>query len=99
MDALQAIQRAARENGIKDWRALAAVGNAESGLNPGSIGDGGTSFGLFQLHQGGALGNMSTSQARQYLDAYRNASFAARQIRQMGLHTLTGHAAVDAFVR
>lgn len=98
-NALAAIQQAARQYGIKDWRALAAVAHAESGLNPGSIGDGGTSFGLFQLHQGGALGNMSGSQARQYLDAYRNASFAARQMRQLGIHHLTGREAIDAIVR
>lgn len=98
MNATQAIQAAAKKYGIKDWRALAAVSHAESGLNPGAIGDGGSSFGLFQLHQGGALGNMPTSQARQYLDAYRNAEFAARKIREMGIHGLTGRDAIHAFV-
>jgi hypothetical protein len=98
VNAIQAIQHAARQYGIRDWRALAAVANAESGLDPGSIGDSGSSFGLFQLHQGGALGNMSTSQARQYLDAYRNASFAARQIRALGVQHLTGHDLISAIV-
>jgi cell wall-associated NlpC family hydrolase len=98
MNATQAIQAAAKKYGIKDWRALAAVSHAESGLNPGAIGDGGSSFGLFQLHQGGALGNMPTSQARQYLDAYKNAEFAARKIREMGIHGLTGRDAIHAFV-
>jgi hypothetical protein len=98
VNAIQAIQHAAKLYGIRDWRALAAVANAESGLDPGSIGDSGSSFGLFQLHQGGALGNMSNSKAREYLDAFRNASFAARQIRAMGLHNLTGKAAIAAFV-
>lgn len=99
MNAIQAIQRAARENGIRDWRALAAVGNAESSLNPGNIGDSGSSYGLFQLHRGGALGNMSDSQARKYLDAYQNASFAARKIKALGIHNLTGRDAIDAIVR
>jgi murein DD-endopeptidase MepM/ murein hydrolase activator NlpD len=81
-----------------DWKALAAVANAESGLNPGNVGDNGSSFGLFQLHQGGALGNMSTSQARQYLDANKNAEFAARQMHQMGMGGLRGKAAVQNMV-
>lgn len=98
MNALQAIQRAAHDEGLADWRALAAVGNSESGLNPANIGDGGTSFGLFQLHQGGALGNMPRSQALQYLDAYKNARFAARQIKALGIHGLTGHDAINAIV-
>lgn len=98
MNATQAIQAAAKKYGIRDWRALAAVSHAESGLNPSAIGDGGSSFGLFQLHQGGALGNMPTSKARQYLDAYRNAEFAARKIREMGIHGLTGRDAIAAFV-
>jgi cell wall-associated NlpC family hydrolase len=41
---------------------------------------------------------MPTSQARQYLDAYRNADFAARQIKSMGIHGLTGRDAINAFV-
>lgn len=98
MNALQAIQAAAKKHGIKDWRALAAVSHAESGLIPSSMGDSGTSYGLFQLHRGGALGNMPDSQARQYLDAYRNADFAARQIKKLGIHGLTGRDAIHAFV-
>jgi murein DD-endopeptidase MepM/ murein hydrolase activator NlpD len=82
-----------------DWRALASVANAESGLNPSNVGDNGTSFGLFQLHQGGALGNMPTSRARRYLDARTNAEFAARQMSGMGLGGLRGRSAVDAMVR
>ena len=99
LDAMDAIYAAAKKYGIRDPHALAAVAHAESGLNPGSIGDGGTSFGLFQLHQGGALGNMSNTQARAYLDAYKNAEFAARQMRQLGIHKLSGRQAVDAIVR
>lgn len=98
MNAIQAIQAAAKKHGIRDWRALAAVSHAESGLNPSSMGDGGTSYGLFQLHRGGALGNMPHSQAQQYLDAYKNADFAARQIRKLGIHGLTGKDAISAFV-
>lgn len=40
-----------------------ATAIAESSLNPTAVGDNGTSYGLFQLHQGGELGNLSASQA------------------------------------
>lgn len=36
-----------------------AMAQEESGLNPNSVGDNGTSFGLYNLHQGGELGSMS----------------------------------------
>jgi hypothetical protein len=39
----------------------------ESGLNPSAVGDGGTSFGLFQMHAGGA-GGKTVTEARRYLD-------------------------------
>jgi hypothetical protein len=35
----------------------------ESGFNPFAVGDGGTSFGLFQLHEGGELGNHTAAWA------------------------------------
>lgn len=98
LSAKDAIYAAAKKYGIRDPHALMAVSYAESGLNPGNIGDGGTSVGLFQLHQGGALGNMGGSQARTYLDAYKNAEFAARQMRSLGIHKLTGRDAVNAIV-
>ena len=96
--ATHAIKVAARKYGL-DETAMLQVAQAESGLNPQNISDGGTSFGLFQLHQGGALGNMSNAQARRYLDPYLNADFAARQMRQMGLHKFKGAAAVEQMVR
>lgn len=42
------------------WETVAEV---ESGLNPRAVGDHGTSFGLFQLHRGGQLGNLTPEQA------------------------------------
>jgi len=35
----------------------------ESGVNPTAVGDAGTSFGLYQLHQGGELGSLSPQAA------------------------------------
>jgi hypothetical protein len=40
-----------------------ATAQVESGLNPTDVGDNGTSFGLYQLHQGGELGNLTEAQA------------------------------------
>jgi hypothetical protein len=51
-----------------------AVALNESSLNPTAVGDGGTSFGLFQLHQGGALGSHSKAWA---FDPVNNATAAA----------------------
>jgi murein DD-endopeptidase MepM/ murein hydrolase activator NlpD len=42
------------------WETVASV---ESSFNSQAVGDNGTSYGLFQLHQGGQLGNLSESQA------------------------------------
>lgn len=42
------------------WETVASV---ESSFNPTAQGDNGTSFGLFQLHRGGQLGNLSEQQA------------------------------------
>src|SRR5579872_460680 len=60
--ALPAILAAAQRYGVDPVLAVATAMN-ESGLNPFSVGDHGTSFGLFQLHKGGELGKMSPTQA------------------------------------
>lgn len=46
----------AMQYGVDPITAIATAYH-ESGLNPRSVGDNGTSFGLYQLHQGGELGN------------------------------------------
>jgi hypothetical protein len=46
-----------------DPRLALATAQQESGLDPTSVGDDGTSFGLFQLHQGGELGDLTQAQA------------------------------------
>lgn len=92
------IAQVASQYGL-DPAAWAAIMYHESGLNPNSIGDHGTSFGLTQLHIGGALGNMSVAQARQYLDPTMNLQFAGAQMAAMGLGGLTGPAAISAYAR
>lgn len=51
----------------------------ESALNPKAIGDNGTSFGLYQLHQGGELGNMTMDDA---FDPQRNTHVALEFLKK-----------------
>jgi murein DD-endopeptidase MepM/ murein hydrolase activator NlpD len=77
---IQAIVRASRQSGI-DPTLMTAVSLEESGLNPRAVGDQGTSYGLTQLHQGGALGNLSPQAA---MDPYTNIGVAARGFAKVG---------------
>lgn len=84
MNPVQAIQQAAaywaQQFGV-DQTTLTnislATAQQESGLNPNAVGDNGTSFGLFQLHQGGELGSLTPQQAE---DPLTNAMTAIQQI-------------------
>jgi cell wall-associated NlpC family hydrolase len=66
---VQGVVRAAHQSGV-DPNLAVAIALEESGGNPRAVGDQGTSFGLYQLHQGGALGSMNPQAA---FDPYRNA--------------------------
>ena len=77
---VQAIVQQARAAGV-DPALMVAVAMEESSLNPRATGDQGTSFGLYQLHQGGALGRLSPEQA---YDPATNAGVIARSIAQAG---------------
>lgn len=63
------IRRIGREQGLSgaQIRAMLATSKVESGWNPSSVGDGGTSFGLFQHHVGGA-GGSTVGEARRFLN-------------------------------
>lgn len=63
-----------------DPRLAVADAMVESGLNPQAVGDGGTSFGLYQLHQGGELGSLTPSQA---FDPATNAHVALSTMAQV----------------
>ncbi len=56
LDPATVITQIANQFGVPPNLALAIAQN-ESGLNPNAVGDNGTSFGLYQLHIGGELGN------------------------------------------
>lgn len=65
-DLATLIMNQARKTGA-DPTTLLATAIVESGLNPNAVGDGGSSYGLFQMHVGGA-GGSSHDSARRYLD-------------------------------
>lgn len=54
---------ASTKYGVPVDLAIATAWN-ESGLNPDAVGDNGTSFGLFQLHEGGELGSLTEVEAK-----------------------------------
>ena len=70
----------AKQLGVDPVTAVATM-LVESDGNNQAVGDGGTSFGLFQLHQGGELGNLSETQA---FDPSVNAQVALSQFQQLG---------------
>lgn len=59
------------------WETIATV---ESGMNPNAIGDNGTSYGLFQLHEGGQLPADYNNNPSPVLDPALNAQIAAPAI-------------------
>lgn len=75
------IQAVAKQLGVDPNLALATA-YQESKFNPTAVGDRGTSFGLFQLHQGGELGSMTPQQA---FDPARNAQTSLSVVRQAAL--------------
>lgn len=73
------VAQTAQQKGIDPYLALATA-IQESKLNPQAVGDNGTSFGLFQLHQGGELGNLTADQA---FDPQTNANVALSEFANM----------------
>ena len=75
------ITQVATADGISPALAIATA-QQESGLNPNAVGDQGTSFGLYQLHIGGELGNLPGTLAQQEAAAQnplQNAEVALNQ--------------------
>src|SRR4051812_27423017 len=86
------IAQGARRRGL-DPRAILSVASVEGGFN-GAIGDHGTSFGPFQLHQGGALPH---GRGANWASSAAGIDYALDQIAKVagGLH---GHQAISAIV-
>lgn len=73
------VMRTAEGLGIDPNLALAMM-MTESKGDPRAVGDNGSSYGLFQLHQGGELGNLSPTQA---FDPATNARVALTQLARV----------------
>ena len=71
---------AAAKNDVPPDLAFAVAWN-ESSLNPEAVGDNDTSFGLFQLHEGGELGSLTKEQAENPLT---NAETALAEFKAVG---------------
>lgn len=89
--ALDAMLRKASAATGADYKALLATTLVESGGRFGAVGDGGTSYGPFQFHKGGALGNHDSKWANSY-DAVLN---RAQEFKRLGVHGGKGAAAVQ----
>lgn len=79
-----------------DPQAVLSVGWAETGLRRHAVGDRGTSFGPFQLHQGGAL---PRGKGLPWAGSTAGIHYAVRKMAESGASGLSGRRAVDAIVR
>lgn len=84
------IKKAARETGA-DPVAMLADSLVESNAELGHVGDGGTSFGPYQFHVGGALGSHTPAWANSY-EAVLN---RAQEFARLGVHGGAGAYAVQ----
>lgn len=84
------VRKAAAETGA-DPAALLATSLVESGARTGAVGDGGTSFGPWQMHRGGALGSHTPAWANSYATALNR----AQEFSRLGVHKGKGAAAVQ----
>lgn len=93
---LNLLIQVAHEEGLTpaQQRAFIATARQESGLNPRAVGDGGTSYGLFQHHVGGA-GGSTHEQARRYLNPMTSARERAKWFRSMNIRGGAGAAALQ----
>lgn len=89
----QLISTLAQRYGV-DPNAALAIASVEGGFN-GAVGDNGTSFGPFQLHEGGALPN---GRGSQWANSPAGIDYAMRHIASVA-HGLHGQSAVAAISR
>lgn len=77
-----------------DPKAALAIASVEGGFN-GAVGDHGTSFGPFQLHEGGAL---PSGKGAAWANSYDGINYAMQHIAQVA-HGLHGQSAISAISR
>jgi hypothetical protein len=94
-DVIQTITGVANVVGLPPSLAV-AVAQHESGLNPRAVGDKGTSFGLYQLHQGGELGDLTPEQAFDPLTNARVALTVIANVFKANPHLTPGEVAAKA---
>lgn len=94
-EVVNSIFSGARKYGLDPF-AVMAVALAEGGLVYGAVGDGGTSYGPFQLHKGGALPKGRTAA---WANSPAGIEYALRKMAAAGARGLKGQAAIDAIVR
>ena len=95
MDVAAYILQNAAKYGIDPLAAI-AVAQVESQLNPRAVGDNGTSFGPFQLHQGGAL---PAGRGLDWAASPEGISYALQRMAEAGARGLTGQAAINDIFR
>lgn len=91
----QQIRRSARRYGV-DPLAAEAVARQEGGLRTGAVGDQGTSYGPFQLHEGGAL---PRGRGAAWANSPAGIDYALRQMSSAGAGGKRGARAIEAIVR
>lgn len=95
--ALAYIQTRAKQLGLDPKAVLAIAGHEGLG---GGIGDNGTSFGPFQLHQGGALPrSIPLNQAQQWAWSPAGINYAEQAMVRAGAGGKTGLDAISAISR
>jgi hypothetical protein len=92
-DAVPDILTSAQKHDLDPWVAL-ALASSEGGFNYGSVGDGGTSYGPYQLHVGGALPPGETAA---WANSPAGIDYAIQQIKSV-VGNRTGAAGIAAGV-
>jgi hypothetical protein len=90
------IRQIGKQQGLTDRQIAVLIAGArvESGLNPNAVGDGGTSYGLYQMHVGGA-GGRTHQEARRYLDPTTAIRNRARYVKERNITDGAGFAALQ----
>jgi hypothetical protein len=93
---VQLIRQIAKQQGLSERQTAVLIAGAkvESSLDPGAVGDNGTSYGLYQMHVGGAGGSTHES-ARRYLDPATAIRNRARFVREQNITDGAGFAALQ----
>lgn len=86
--AVRILESAADAEGLTpaQKKAFLATAYQESNWTSSAVGDGGTSFGFFQHHAGGA-GGPTIASAKAYLDPYKSARERARHFKAQNITT------------